>query len=185
MLSFIKNNFWSRWLPFLLGIAMFVGAWLVISKTSAAFAAVNIILGVIILLRGLTAMIRFYRNRGSSRFKEKAQLGMAVFLVIVGTLYLTVPRMMGDAIKWRAALVFAVIAARSLWAIKEIRLNYPKLTKFILVLNIALIAICIVMVTIPFGTLFILAMLIAAALVMGGIDLIVLAFLPLETWNRD
>lgn len=183
MLNFNKNTFWSRWLPFLLGIAMFAGAWLVISKTSAAFAAVNIILGIIILLRGLAGMIRFYRHRGSNRFKEKAQLGSAVFLVIVGILYLTLPRMMGDAIKWRAALVFTAIAVRSLWALKDIRFKYPRLAQLILVLNIALITICLVMVVIPIGTLLILAMLIAAAMILGGFDLIALSFLPLDTWN--
>ncbi|NLA54190.1 MAG: hypothetical protein GX858_07570 [Clostridiales bacterium] len=184
MLNFNKNNFWARWLPLLLGIAMFVGAWLVISKTSAAFSAVNLILGVIILLRGVTGMIRFYRNRASSRFKQKAQFGSAVFLAIVGILYLALPRLMGDAIKWRAALVFTAIAVRSLWALKDIRLNYPRFAKLILLMNIALITVCLVMVTIPLGTLFLLAMLIAAALILGGFDLIALSLLPLDTWNQ-
>ena len=42
----------------------------------------------------------------------------------------------------------------------------------IFVLNIALITVCLVMVTIPLGTLFLLAMLIAAAKILAGFDLI-------------
>ncbi|NLC32379.1 MAG: hypothetical protein GX781_03680 [Clostridiales bacterium] len=181
MLKIDNNSFWSRWLPFILGLAMLAGAWLVIAKTTASFAAVNIILGSIILIRGLAGLLRFYKNRGSSRFKEKAGLGLAVFLVIVGVFYLVVPGMMGDAIKWRAALAFAVIAARSLWVARSIAKSYPRLAKFSLVLNILLLGVCIVMVTLPFANLLVLAILIASALLMGGIDLLVWSLLPADT----
>ena len=175
-----KNSFWTRWLSVLFGLAMFVGAWLVLAKTSAAFQAVSFILGIIVLIRGLAGMISYFRQRENSRLKEKSKLGWSVFIFIIGLIYLIFPGMMGDAIKWRAAGVFALIAIRSLWALRELKNTYPKLTKFSLVMNIILLALCILMVILPGVSMFILALLIASALVLGGIDLMILSLLPSE-----
>lgn len=172
-----KKSLWSRLLPIPLGIAMLVGAWLVISKPAATFQGLSTIIGVMLLLRGLAGMIRFYHHRETSGFKEKAELGLAVFLLIIGLVLLFVPGMLGGAIKWLTAAAFAVTAVKSLWASQSLRQKYPRASTLSLVLNFLLLLVSVLIAAGPLPDLFTFPTLIAAALILEGIDLIVLALL--------
>ena len=178
-----NNSFWSRTASSLLGFAMFAGAWLVIFKTSTAFYAVNIILGFVILFRGLAGIITFYLNRVNNRLKEKTQFAWSMFLLIIGLVYLTIPGMMGNSLKWRSAVVFAVIAARYLWLMKGYATAFPKLIKFGLFLNVVLLALSVLILTLDFKGPAILAVFMAAALILSGIDLVMMSFISPEMFD--
>ena len=172
-----KKSLWTRLLPVPLGIAMLVGAWLVISKPAATFQGLSNIIGVMMIIRGLAGMIKFYHHREISGFKEKAELALAVFLLIIGLVLLTVPGMLGVAIKWLTAASFAVTAVKSLWVYKDLRQKYPSASTISLVLNFLLLLVSVLIAAGPLPELFTFPVLIAAALILEGVDLIVLALL--------
>lgn len=170
-----KKSLGSRWLSVLLGIALLVGAWLVVSKPSATFRSLSIILGVILSFWGLAGIFSYYQHREKARFKQKTELALAVLLLIIGLVFLIVPGLLGDAIKWLAAAAFFVTAAKSLWSLNGIRQKYPRLIVFGFAINILLLLVSVLIVTNLLPLVFTLPLLVGAALALAGINEIILS----------
>ena len=89
----------------------------------------------------------YYQHREKSFFRQKAELSLAVLLLIIGLIFLVVPGLLGDAIKWLAAAAFFVTASKSLWVLKGFRQKYPRFTVFGFAVNILLLMVSLLIVT--------------------------------------
>lgn len=167
------KGFWTRMAQIGLGLLMIAGAVWAITQPETALNTFMTILGLMLLVRGTAGIVSYYRLKDKPSFKEKAGLALGVLLIILGFLMLAVPDLLGPALKWITAAAFALMAARGLIAFKALRAKKQGAGTLSLVLNLVLMAAAILLVFNPLPALFTLPMLIFAALLCAGIDLVI------------
>ena len=166
------RGFLTRMAQIGLGLLMIAGAVWAITQPATALNTLMVILGLMLLLRGTAGIVPYYRLKDKPILKDKAGLALGVLLIILGILMLVVPDFLAPTLKWAAAGAFALTAARGLIAFKAMRAKNRSLSTLSLALNLALLASSILLVLNPLPNLFTLPLLIFAALLCAGTDLI-------------
>ena len=166
------RGFLTRMAQIGLGLLMIAGALWAITQPQTALNTLMIILGLMLLLRGMAGIVSYYRLKDKPLFRDKASLALGVLLIILGILMLLVPDFLAPTLKWASAGAFALTAARGLIAVKAMRAKNRNLGTLSLVLNLTLMAAAILLVLNPLPNLFTLPLLIFAALLCAGMDLI-------------
>ena len=167
-----SRSFLTRMAQIGLGLLMIAGAVWAITQPGTALNTLMVILGLMLLLRGTAGIVPYYRLKDKPILKDKAGLALGVLLIILGILMLAVPDFLAPTLKWAAAGAFALTAARGLIASGAMRAKNRNLGTLSLVLNLALLASSILLVLNPLPNLFTLPLLIFAALLCSGTDLI-------------
>ena len=167
-----SRSFLTRMAQIGLGLLMIAGAVWAITQPATALNTLMVILGLMLLLRGTAGIVPYYRLKDKPILKDKAGLALGVLLIILGILMLAVPDFLAPTLKWAAAGAFALTAARGLIASGAMRAKNRNLGTLSLVLNLALMAAAILLVLNPLPNLFTLPLLIFAALLCAGTDLI-------------
>jgi len=161
-----------------LGLLMIAGAVWAITQPATALNTLMVILGLMLLLRGTAGIVPYYRLKDKPILKDKAGLALGVLLIILGILMLAVPDFLAPTLKWAAAGAFALTAARGLIASGAMRAKNKNLGRLSLVLNLALLAAAILLVLNPLPNLFTLPILLTAALLCAGADLVIDVAIP-------
>ena len=172
------RSFLTRMAQIGLGLLMIAGAVWAITQPATALNILMVILGLMLLLRGMAGIVSYYRLKDKPLFRDKASLALGVLLIILGILMLLVPDFLAPALKWAAAGAFALTAARGLIAVKAMRAKNRNLGTLSLVLNLALLAAAILLVFNPLPNLFTLPILLTAALLCAGADLVIDVVIP-------
>ena len=167
-----SRSFLTRMAQIGLGLLMIAGAVWAITQPATALNTLMVILGLMLLLRGTAGIVPYYRLKDKPILKDKAGLALGVLLIILGILMLAVPDFLAPTLKWASAGAFALTAARGLIASGAMRAKNKSLGTLSLVLNLALLAAAILLVFNTLPSLFTLPLLIFAALLCAGTDLI-------------
>lgn len=174
------RSFLTRMAQIGLGLLMIAGAVWAITQPGTALNTLMVILGLMLLLRGTAGIVPYYRLKDKPILKDKAGLALGVLLIILGILMLAVPDFLAPTLKWAAAGAFALTAARGLIASGAMRAKNRNLGTLSLVLNLALMAAAILLVLNPLPNLFTLPILLTAALLCAGADLVIDVAIPRE-----
>ena len=175
-----SRSFLTRMAQIGLGLLMIAGAMWAITQPGTALNTLMVILGLMLLLRGTAGIVPYYRLKDKPILKDKAGLALGVLLIILGILMLAVPDFLAPTLKWAAAGAFALTAARGLIASGAMRAKNRNLGTLSLVLNLALLASSILLVLNPLPNLFTLPILLTAALLCAGTDLLIDVAIPRE-----
>lgn len=165
-----------NWMSVIGGIILIVGSIFAFANPLATFATLAVMLGIITIVRGIMLIRDYDRMRESSHFKANYTLILAIFLIILGVIFLLRPSFFMNIFAFAVAIWFILDAVQGLSNAGIYRLLNNGIYVFNIVLNVLLLIAGIVLLFNPMITWISVPFLIGFSLMVSGLIYVVYGF---------
>lgn len=164
------------WISAIGGIILIIGGIFAFANPLATFTTIAAMLGIIAIIRGIMFILDYLKTKESNRFKANYMLIIAIFLIILGIIFLLRPSFFMSIFAYAVAIWFILDAVQGLVNSGIYRLLSSRIYAFNIVLNLLLLIAGIILLFNPMITWISVPFLIGFSLLVVGLIYVVYGF---------
>ncbi|PZC51663.1 MULTISPECIES: HdeD family acid-resistance protein [unclassified Mesotoga] len=165
------------WISLLVGFFLVIGGVFSFSHPLATFSTLAIMLGIVVLVRGIVLIVAFFKVENRTGAKVFFALVLGIFLVITGIIFLFRPLFAANVFAFIIAIWFIVDAINNLINADRIKPAGKGIYFLSIVFNVFVLIGGVILVLHPLIAGLSVAVLIGITLLVFGVNHIVLAFI--------